>query len=252
MSFDDELRNSLDAAGRTHRDASAPTEELVANVGQRRRKRLALAGAAGAAAIALVVGVAVALPGDSATPQARLDAAGRPTDATDDAGGGPPAGSVSDDTTTTTPAATSPPHAASGSTIPPSGTGYSPPGSVMYPSATTTAPQPTTTSPPATGETVSVTQDDNGKTFTLRPGQHLVVTLNESGYIWSEPDTDNSAVLTRTAVSANPSSDRVTASFDAKKSGQAHVSASKDLPCRNASPPCMAPTQLWQITVNVA
>jgi hypothetical protein len=52
-------------------------------------------------------------------------------------------------------------------------------------------------------------------------------------------------------VSANPSATHVTAAFDAKAPGQAHVSASKDLPCRNAQPPCMVPTYLWQITVNV-
>jgi len=110
---------------------------------------------------------------------------------------------------------------------------------------------PTTTAPPATSDTVTVTQDDNGKTVTLRAGQHLVVSLTDASWQWSEPDTDNGSVLTRTAVSANPSSSHVTASFDAKKAGQAHVSATKDAPCRTSQPPCMVPTYMWQVTVNV-
>ncbi len=165
-----------------------------------------------------------------------------------DANAGPSAGSANN--TTTVP----PTNAASAVTVATAGTAYAPAGSVVYTRATTTtmlASASTTAATPPTGDTVAVTEDDNGKTFTLRKGQHLVVTLDDGSSIWSEPDTDNSAVLIRTAVSANPSATHVTASFDANSPGQARVSASKDLPCRNAQPPCMAPTQLWQITVNV-
>jgi hypothetical protein len=107
-----------------------------------------------------------------------------------------------------------------------------------------------TTAPPTTGDIV-VTQADGGKTFTLHRGQRLVVNLSESGYIYSEPDTDNPTALPRLSGSADPSTGAATATFKGNGVGQAHVSASKDLPCRNSNPPCMAPTQLWQITVNV-
>jgi hypothetical protein len=244
MSFDDQIQSALERAGREHDAGAAPTEALHAAVTRRRQRKLAITG--GATAALLVVGLAVVLPRHSGTPQARLDAAGRPTDAADTTttGGGPPVGSVNGQPATTTSVAT----------ISPSATAYSSPGSVVYPSATTVAPPraTTTTAPPSTGDTVMVNQDDNGKTFTLRPGQHLVVSLSDASWQWSEPDTDNGAVLARTAVSANPGSDHVTASFDAKKSGQAHVSASKDAPCRTSNPPCMVPTYLWQITVNVS
>ena len=165
-----------------------------------------------------------------------------------DVNAGPSPGSAND--TTTVPPTT----ATSAGTLATAGTAYAPAGSVVYPkatTATTNASASATAVTPPTGDTVSATEEDIGRTFTLRKGQHLVVTLDDGSSIWSEPSSDNSAVLNRTAMSANPSATHVTASFDATSPGQAHVSASKDLPCRNAQPPCMAPTQLWQITVNV-
>lgn len=252
MSFDDRIRQSLNSAAATHEPGPPPVSQLGTNVRRRQRAKAVGTGLAGAAAVVLLLGIAT-LP-DRSSSQDTLTAADRGSrslssseNGTNDKGGN--GGSSSTETTRRTSAST----AAAGATIAPTGTVYAPPASVVYPPSTTTTIRgaTTTTSPPADGDTVTVTQDDNGKTVTLRRGQHLVVTLDDSAWEWSSPDTDSASVLERTAVSANPSSTHVTAAFDAKSAGQAHVSASKDAPCRRAQPPCMVPTYLWQITVNV-
>jgi hypothetical protein len=143
-------------------------------------------------------------------------------------------------------------------------TGTAATGWTAYPSpATTVAPGPpgttrttntvTTVGPPPGGDVV-VTQDDRGKTISLRKGQRLTVNLQaESGWHWSSgPDSDNETVLKRESMSANPSSDRISAGFLGQESGTAHVSATKDANCRRSTPPCMVPSELWEITVNVA
>jgi hypothetical protein len=243
MSLDDELRRSLDAAAASHQPGSPPADSLHAAVARRRRSKTLLAGTIASLAMLSGVGLAVANANRDSTPRAQLDAAGGET-ATTYYDQLPPVGSFGGGETTTTTTA-----GASGT----AGTAYAPPASVVYPTATTSEPPPgpTTTSTIASGDNVAIGSDDNGKTFTVRKGQHLTVTLDDGGSIWSEPDTDNSAVVRRTAVSANPSSSHVTASFLAESAGQAHVSASRDAACRAANPPCMVPTQLWQVTINV-
>lgn len=143
---------------------------------------------------------------------------------------------------------------ASGQTIAPSGTAYAPPATTTKPHpSTTTTPTTPPTVPPNPGDTVTVTQDDAGKTVTLRVGQHLVVQLQApSGQYWSSaPDTSDALVLARESTSANASSDRVTSSFTGKKAGHAQVSAAEDATCRQSTPACMTPTRLWQIQVDV-
>ena len=206
---------------------SGPNRGVI--VGMERRKAIAI-GVAGLAAAALFA--VVVLP-DRTSPHRTVNA-GKPNgESVTSADSGPPT---------------------SADSIAPSGTAYAPPASTVRPSSTTTTRRPgtTTTAPPAAGDTITVTQDDNGKTFTLLKGQHLIVTLDDPSWEWSDPDTDNASVLERTAVSANPSSTHVAASFVAKAAGQAQVGASKDAPCRRSTPPCMVPTFLWQITINVA
>jgi hypothetical protein len=250
MSFDDQIRHGLDAASRGHHVERPPTDVLVANAARRRQRRTAIL-AGGAAVLALVVGVTLAVVASGGgAPTAQVRAADQPTSAND--ANSPAVGSVDGAGSTTTTGAGG--TASSTGPVASAGTAYAPPGSISHPSPTTTratTPATTATSQPSSTGTVTVTQDDNGKTFTLHRGQHLVVSLSAPGWEWSEPDTDNAAVLQRVAVSANPASDQVTASFDAKTAGQAHVSAAKDAPCRKAQPPCMVPTYLWQITVNV-
>ena len=252
MSFDDRIRDALGRADNGYQPGSAPTEVLTANVERRRRLKAGIVGGGATVMLALLLGLVIADNGG--TPDSRLDTAAPARD--NDI---PALGAAADGITSTTSntAQSNDPAVRTTTTRSVSataGTAYAPPASVVNPKPGTSAPQnPTTTATAPAGDTLSVTDEDNGKTFTLRKGQHLVVTLDDGSSIWSDPDSDNGVVLTRTAVSANPSATHVTASFDAKAAGQAHVSASKDLPCRNAQPPCMAmaPTQLWQITVNV-
>ena len=243
MSFDDRIRDSLIAAADAHHPGPPPIDELAANVRRRRRTRYVAAGLASVVGVMVAISLVATLT-NSSTPKQVVNAA--------DPGGAGRAPGASP-TGTTTPGKRSTSTTAARSSVSPSGSGHASPASTVIPSPTsTTLPHTsTTTTPPSTGDTVSVTQADDGKTFTLRRGQHLVVTLDDPSWQWSEPDTDKPSVLARTAVSANPSSTHVTASFDAEGAGQAHVSASKDAPCRNAQPPCMVPTYLWQITVNV-
>jgi hypothetical protein len=245
MSFDDRIRDSLSAAAAAHDPGAAPIEQLAANVRRRQRAKLARAGVGAIVAVVLLIGLVAVLP-DRASPRdtvnAAGDGAGPVTNEREGAGGSPSKDGAADSSTTTT-------H----DTITAHTGVAAPPATIVgQPPTTSTTGTVSTTTQPATGDTVNVTQDDDGKTFTLRPGQHLVVTLDDSAWQWSDPDTDNAKVLARTAVSANPSATHVTASFDAKSAGQAHVSASKDAPCRKAQPPCMTPTYLWQVTINVA
>ena len=242
MSFDDEIRDSLSAAASAHDPGPPPLDEFAAKVRRRQRAKKSGAGVLAVAGLAVVISLVGALANPS-SPKNTLHAA-------DQRGGDT---NVVGPSSTDGVGQTSTSRATAGGTVALSGTAYAPPTTMVSPSTTNTTAHngSTTTTPPTSGDTVTVTQADDGKTFTLSRGQHLVVTLDDPSWQWSDPDTDNAKVLARTAVSANPSSTHVTASFDAKTNGQAHVSASKDAPCRYAQPPCMVPTYLWQITVNV-
>jgi hypothetical protein len=249
MSFDDRIRDALGQADNAYHPRPAPIEALAANLARRRRAKAGLVGG-GAAVIVALLGFVIA--NGAGTPDTRLDTAAPAIgSAVPDLGAATDAftSTTSPTATTNDPLAQTTATAAAARAT--SRTGYAPRGSVVQPTPMTLAPPLSTTATAPADDTVTVTDEDNGKTFTLRMGQPLVVALDNSSSIWSDPDTDNSSVLTRTAVSVNPSATRVVASFDAKSVGQAHVSASKDQPCRNAQPPCMAPTQLWQVTVNV-
>lgn len=250
MSFDDRKRDALGQADNAYQSRPAPIEAVAANVARRRRAKAGLVGGGAAVVGAILLGFVVA--NGAGTPDTRLDTAAPAT-----GGAVPDLGAATDAFTSTTPptATTNDPLAQTTATAAAVGatsrTGHALRGRVVQPTPMTLAPPLSTTATAPADDTVTGTDEDNGTTFTLRMGQPLVVALDDGSSIWSDPDTDNSNVLTRTAVSVDPSATRVVASFDAKSVGQAHVSASRDQPCRDAQPPCMAPTQLWQVTVNV-
>jgi hypothetical protein len=95
---------------------------------------------------------------------------------------------------------------------------------------------------------VTVTDADSGKSYTLHKGDRLVVQLQGSTYEWTEPASSNDAALHRTAGSGGTSA---SATFSATASGTASVTSTGDLPCRKSTPPCMAPSRLFQISVTV-
>lgn len=102
---------------------------------------------------------------------------------------------------------------------------------------------------------VVVTEADNGKAFTLHRGDQGIQVELANDNVWTEPDTSNASVATRTSGSTN-SDGSAQATFLATGDGQAIVSAdgrSHPQPCETATPPCMVPDHIvhFQVTVNV-
>jgi hypothetical protein len=243
MSFDDRLRQSLDAAARSF-NPSQPPLAAVQNRAHHRRRTVLYAGAGGCA-VTLVVVLALLLAAGGGRPNTRLATAGSTGAPRSDEPPGAGAGAV--DATSTT-ARTG---GATASTVHVSGTAVAPP-AVIHPGSSTTIRPGTTTTPTSNGADVVVTQADNGKTVSLQRGQRLRVSLSESGWDYSEPATDNATVLPRVDSHADPSTGAATGTFTGAAAGQAHVSSSKDAPCRKSTPPCMVPSYLFEVTVNVA
>ena len=126
------------------------------------------------------------------------------------------------------------------------------------PSTAKVTPPPTTAPRNPSNDHVNlvvVTEADNGKTFTLHRGDQGIQVQLSNDNVWTEPDTSNAAVATRTSGSTN-SDGSAQAVFVAAGDGQAIVSAdgrSHPLPCETATPRCMVPDHIvhFQVTVNV-
>jgi hypothetical protein len=139
-----------------------------------------------------------------------------------------------------------------GVTASPGSTVVGTPGTVKPspPPGPTTVPPPTT-SPPGPGpHTITVTEADSGKSYTLHRGDHMVVQLSGSSLDWTEPASSNDAVLHRTSGSVGADGS-AQATFSANAKGQADVTSTGDPPCRKSTPPCMAPSMLFQVSVTV-
>jgi hypothetical protein len=98
-----------------------------------------------------------------------------------------------------------------------------------------------------------VTNADNGKSYTLVRGQHLVVELYTSGYMWTEPASSNSIVLPRDGGWAR-SDGSAEAMFTGASTGTADVSAegrSVPPPCATATPRCAMPDHVVEFKVSV-
>ncbi len=243
MSFDDDIHDELHRRADAFHPAAPPAAALMAKEARRRRTRVAAL--AGSAASLVVVAIAVAaLSSTASAPRpARLNAADSQSGASASPNGDP--GST---TSRDKPGATK----TTSATIAPSGTAHSLPPRVVYPGTKPPSTTPSTV-PPNPGDTVTVTQDDSGKTVTLRVGQHLVVQLQAStGWYWaSAPNTSDASTLRRESASASPSSDHVTASFIGQKAGHARVSASEGPTCYQSTAACMPPTRFWYVEVDV-
>ena len=245
--LNDRISHALRAEATSTPDPAAAHAEFLMR--RRRRQRQLMTGAAAAGAVVVIAGLlafahlrqpgsTVAVAGHSSTsiandqPVAGVPGADTSTSTTSDVPPGPPASTIKGSTATGTP------------------TGPTP----------TTPPRTTPTTAPAVGPgppppgTAVVNEADNGKSYTVVRGQHLEVQLSNDN-VWTEPDTSNAAVATRTSGSTN-SDGSAQAVFVAAGDGQAIVSAdgrSHPLPCETATPRCMVPDHIvhFQVTVNV-
>jgi hypothetical protein len=119
----------------------------------------------------------------------------------------------------------------------------------------TSPPSATAPSPPTTtaGTGIVVVSDaDDGKSFTLRRGQQMVVRLSATD-VWTEPASSDARVLARTAASTKPDGS-AEATFVGSADGQAAVTAegrSHPQPCQTAQPPCMVPDHVREFHVDI-
>jgi hypothetical protein len=94
--------------------------------------------------------------------------------------------------------------------------------------------------------TITATQVDSGRQYTLHRGDHLVVRLTgPSIYTWTAPLSSNQAILQRTISS--PGSTSIT-TFIAEANGDVTVTAT-DNP--NCYPQCLPPSRVFELRVSV-
>lgn len=120
------------------------------------------------------------------------------------------------------------------------------------------SPPPTAAPPPSTAPasqgpvTITVTEADGSTSYSLHPGDHLVVRLaSGTSADFSEPESSNEAVLRKTGGSASPDGG-AQASFVAVTDGQATVRYAADPKCGKSTPPCLAPSTVVPIYVTVS
>ena len=95
--------------------------------------------------------------------------------------------------------------------------------------------------------TITVTQADSGRSYTLHKGDHLDVQLSvPSGFIWTEPASSDQSVLHRTGGSSGSTA---TGTFVAKSKGKVEVTAIGKPNC--SASPCPALLLLFQVNVSV-
>jgi hypothetical protein len=95
-------------------------------------------------------------------------------------------------------------------------------------------------------KTVTVTQANSGRNYTLHVGTRLVVKLSgPSIYTWTESVSSNQAVLQRLKGTSGGSS---VATFVAKSKGHARITATGNPKCY---PQCLMPSRLFSIQVTV-
>ncbi len=92
-----------------------------------------------------------------------------------------------------------------------------------------------------------VTLADDGKTFTIKVGERFLLMLGED-YQWSPISSDLSVLSRVPNIAVIRGAQGI---YEAHKPGQAELTATGDLPCRSATPPCMAPSRLFKVTIVV-
>ena len=101
---------------------------------------------------------------------------------------------------------------------------------------------------PETVPTSGITLADNGKIFSMEPGERLLLILGNDGFNWSVTVDDQNV------VSRVPNHLVIRGAwgiYEAHNPGQATMTAVGDPLCRSSLPMCMAPSIIFRITVVV-
>lgn len=93
-----------------------------------------------------------------------------------------------------------------------------------------------------------ITLEDQRKTISLKVGERFLLALERSGYIWTLNLSDQTVLE---AVSDIPPPPGTQGIFEAKQVGQLKLSATGELPCHKATPPCQAATLFFEIDIIV-
>jgi len=97
---------------------------------------------------------------------------------------------------------------------------------------------------------MTLTAADNGGTFGLAVGATMIVRLGEEGLVWSDLAHAGDAVTVHERLFLLDPGYREW-EVTGVKPGQSVLSAAGDPPCRNETPPCAAPSQLFEATIVV-
>ncbi|MGD0879644.1 MAG: hypothetical protein ABSA01_16050 [Anaerolineales bacterium] len=93
-----------------------------------------------------------------------------------------------------------------------------------------------------------ITLGENGKTFSLHPGESFLLNLGMDSYNWTIT-IDNQNVLSRVRnIMVMRGAQGV---YQANSPGKAVLSAEGDPLCRNSTPACMAPSIMFTVTIIV-
>ncbi len=103
-----------------------------------------------------------------------------------------------------------------------------------------------TTGSPISGNKI-VTLDDNGQTIQLHVGERFLLKLG-SNYNWIVSIADPTIVSRVPNVLVVQGAQGL---YEAKRPGRTTLTAVGDLPCRQAQPPCEAPSRLFQVQLIV-
>lgn len=113
---------------------------------------------------------------------------------------------------------------------------------------TTPTPQPTVITPtPTTGDALTITLQDKGKTVQLAVGERFVLMLGED-YTWEVQIVDPAVVSRVVNITVVRGAQGV---YSALKSGTTTLTAAGDPVCRQAKPPCGRPSILFSLTIEV-
>jgi hypothetical protein len=112
-------------------------------------------------------------------------------------------------------------------------------------------------SPSATpAGSLALDESSNGQSFQARPGQRVTVVLPGDGrqyHGYTTPVSSDTAVLRQdTTVACDAPSGYFCTAFAVVAAGSAQLTSTSDPACRQATPPCGAPSRQWQVRVTAA